>query len=226
MVSIFADKTTIILRKMLKNPKRAWVIQDFVKTKDAKFGVGQGRVAQILNEMDRLGYIERVKRGAKSQSLLTNTYKLIGDWLKAYKFEYNEVYSFYSHQKDIQKRIKEFLETKDIDYAFTLHTAANLSTSFVKTEEVHLYLNAVDIKKNISDIRQNLGLKQLVQGGNIHFVKPYYKHSVFFNVQKIKGYKTVSNLQLYLDLYHFQPRGQEHAEYLKEFLEGKGKNLD
>jgi hypothetical protein len=33
-------------------------------------------------------------------------------------------------------------------------------------------------------------------------------------------------LQLYLDLYNFQPRGREHAEYLKKLLEERGKSLD
>jgi predicted NodU family carbamoyl transferase len=43
--------------------------------------------------------------------------------------------------------------------------------------------------------------------------------------QTIKGYKVVSNLQLYLDLYNFKPRGREHAEYLKKAFEEKGKSL-
>jgi hypothetical protein len=48
---------------------------------------------------------------------------------------------------------------------------------------------------------------------------------VFFNQQTINGFKVVSNLQLYLDLYNFQPRGQEQAEQLKTILEEKEKNF-
>ena len=76
------------------------------------------------------------------------------------------------------------------------------------------------------EIRQRLELKELVKGGNIHVIRPYYKNGVFFNTQKIKKYRVVSNLQLYLDLYHFQPRGREHAEYLKKSLKEKGIYLD
>jgi len=65
-----------------------------------------------------------------------------------------------------------------------------------------------------------------VRGGNFHIIRPYYKNSVFFSRQKIKGFAVVSNLQLYLDLYHFHPRGREHAEYLKKLLEENGKSLD
>lgn len=228
MISIFADKTTIVLRKMLKNPKNQWVIQDFIKAKDKVFGIGQGRVQKVLNEMDRLGYIEREKRGAKSKTILTNPERLIEDWVKVYKFECNEIYSYYSPDRNILKKIKEFFNNSNSKdkYALTLHTAANLYTSFVKSEDIYFYFNTNDIKKDILNLRQNLNLKQLVQGGNIHIIKPYYKHSVFFNMQNIKGYRIVSNLQLYLDLYNFHPRGREHAEYFKRLLEDKGKRFD
>jgi len=40
--------------------------------------------------------------------------------------------------------------------------------------------------------------------------------------QKRHGASIVSNLQLYLDLYNYKPRGAEHAEFLKRQLEQKG----
>lgn len=226
MISIFTDKTTVILRKMLKNPRNCWVIQDFVKANDKAFGIGQGRIQNVLNEMQRLGYIEREKRGVKSKAVLTQSERLIEDWLKAYKFEYNHLYSFYAPDKNILKAVKGYFRKKQVKYALTLHAAANLYTSFVRTEDIYFYLKSDNIKKEILDLRQALDLKQLVQGGNIHIIKPYYKNSVFFNVQDVKGYKVVSNLQLYLDLYNFQPRGREHAEYLKRILKERGKSLD
>lgn len=114
---------------------------------------------------------------------------------------------------------------KDKPYALTLHTGANLVTSFVITDHIYLYFNPEFWEKAILDLRQRLDLKELVRGGNIHIIRPHYKKSVFYNVQTIKGYKVVSYLQLYLDLYNFQPRGQEHAEQLKNILEEKGKDF-
>ena len=108
----------------------------------------------------------------------------------------------------------------------TLHTGANLITSFVRTEDVFIYINLKNWKKDILDIRQKLDLKELVRGGNIYLIHPFYKNSLFFNTQKIKNYNVVSNLQLYLDLYNFQPRGREQAEYLRNLLEEKGRNFE
>jgi hypothetical protein len=173
--------------------------------------------------MAKKGYIERVKRGPDSYALLTNRDELISDWVAEYRFELNEVDTYYSPDKNILLKLKDYL--KDKQYVLTLHSGANLITSFVVTDQVYFYFEPENWEKDILDLRQQLDLKELVRGGNIHIIRPYYKKSVFYNAQEIKGHKIVSNLQLYLDLYNFKPRGKEHAEYLKQTLKEKGKDL-
>ena len=220
MKNIFADKASLVLRKMLQNPERKWVVRDFTGYEGISLGMSQ----EVLKAMEKKGYIERVKKGPNSYTILTNQEKLISDWLKEYSFDQNVMDTYYSANKNILNKFRKVL--KENQYALTLHTGANLITSFVRTEEVFIYLNLQDWKKDILDIRQKLDLKELVRGGNIHLIHPFYKNSVFFNTQKIKGYTVVSNLQLYLDLYHFQPRGREQAEYLNNLLEEKGRKLE
>ena len=220
MKNVFSDKATLVARKMLKDPKREWVVRDFT----GSCGVSLGMAQNVLEAMAKKGYVERVKKGPDSYTILTNKDMLITDWLKEYQFELNTIDSYYSPDKEILNKIKDFL--KEEQYALTLHTGANLITSFVKTEEVFIYLTLTNWDKDILDLRQKLELKELVRGGNFHIIRPYYKTSVFFNRQKIKGFSVASNLQLYLDLYNFQPRGREHAEYLKKLLEEKGRRLD
>ena len=220
MKNIFSDKATIIPRKMLQHPQREWVVRDFT----GPDGISLGMAQSVLEAMAKKGYVERIKRGPDSHTVLTNKDMLITDWLKEYEFELNTVDSYYSTDKKILEKTKGLLRGKR--YALTLHTGANLTTSFVKTDEIYLYLQLVDWNKEMLDLRQKLDLKELVRGGNFHIIRPHYKNSVFFNRQKIKGFAVVSNLQLYLDLYHFQPRGREHVEYLKKLLEEKGKSLD
>lgn len=220
MKNIFADKATLVLRKMINVPDKKWVVRDFVGSN----GVSLGMAQEVLEVMAKKGYVERIKKGPESYTILTNRNRLIEDWLKKYEFELNEIETYYSPEKDILKKIKiDLVENK---FALALHTGANLITNFVRTDHIYFYLNTPSWDEDILEIRQRLGLKELVKGGNIHIVNPYYKNSVFFNIQKMKGYRVVSNLQLYLDLYHFQPRGREHAEYLKETLENKGILLD
>jgi hypothetical protein len=220
MKNIFADKASLVLRKMLKDPEKRWVVRDFT----GPGGVSLGMSQEVLKAMEKKGYIERVKKGPNSYAILTNKEKLISDWSKEYSFDQNLIDTYYSANENILKKFKRVL--KENQYALTLHTGANLITSFVKTEDIFIYMNSKDWEKDILDIRQKLDLKELVRGGNIHLIYPFYKNSVFFNVQKIKGFTVVSNLQLYLDLYNFQPRGREQAKHLKSLLEEKGRNLE
>lgn len=217
--NIFADKASIILRKMLSDPEKKWVTRDFTGDDGVSLGMAQG----ALEAMEKKGYIERVKRGPDSYALLTNKDNLISDWVTEYQFELNKVDTYYSPDKNILSKLKDYLQDKP--YALTLHSGANLMTSFVATDQVYLYFYPEDWKKDILELRQQLDLKELVRGGNVHIIRPYYKISAFYGSQTIKGYKVVSNLQLYLDLYNFKPRGREHAQHLKEYLQEKGKNL-
>jgi hypothetical protein len=217
--NIFADKATFILRKMLQDPDKKWVVRDFTRTGEVSLGLAQ----EVLETMDIEGYVERVKKGPESYTVLTEAGRLLDSWLQAYNFEMNEVETYYTHEKDVLKRLKSIL--MEDQYALTLHTGANILTSFVKDDNVYLYLNTPSWDKDVLEIRQRLDLKELVRGGNMHFIRPRYKGSVFFNARTVKGYRVVAPLQLFLDLYHFQPRGQEHAEYLKTHLEDKGKDL-
>ena len=219
MKNIFADKASLIPRKMLFNQQNKWVTRDFTGDNGVSIGMAQG----VLETMAKKGYIERVKRGPSSYALLTNADELIGGWVTEYRFELNEVDTYYSPDKNILPKLKDYLKNKQ--YALTLHSGANLITSFVVTDQVYLYFKPEDYGKDILELRQRLDLKELVRGGNIHVIRPHYKKSVFYGAQTLKGYKVVSNLQLYLDLYNYKPRGREHADYLKKVLEEKGRGL-
>jgi len=206
MKNVFADKASLV--------------RDFTGPEGVSLGMSQ----EVLKTMEEKGYIERVRKGPDSYTILTNKEKLISDWLEEYSFDKNVIETYYSANKNILNKFKKVL--KENQYALTSHTGANLLTSFVRTEEIFIYMNLKEWEKEILDIRQKLELKELVRGGNIHLIHPFYKNSVFFNTQKIKGYTVVSNLQLHLDLYNFQPRGREQAEHLKNILEEKGRNLE
>jgi hypothetical protein len=221
--NIFADKVTLILRQMIKQPDKKWVVRDFVGSQPISLGMA----SEVLLALEKAGYVEREKKGAFSYTILTNKNKLIQDWTKFYDFRLNTVKLFYNPELKLNA-VKDFFKQRNIEdrNALTLHTGANFTTSYVKTENIYLYIDKSIQDTVFLDFIQQLNLKQLVHGGNIYLVTPYYKTSVFHGSRKIRGFTIVSNLQLYLDLYHFQPRGAEHAEFLKEQLEQKGLALD
>lgn len=219
MKNIYSDKASLILRKILAEPEKRWVARDFI----GPAGVSLGLAQSVLDSLSLKGFIDRKKNGPKSYSILTEPEALIQDWLKNYRFDRNETKTYYFPGDNILKAVRSALEKEG--YALTLHSGANLLTSFINTDQVHLYINLSRQEDAFLRIQQKLGLKELIRGGNLHFIRPYYKSSVFYKAQTIRGFQVVSPLQLYLDLYHFQPRGREHAEYLKKQLTEQGRGL-
>ena len=141
--NIFADKSTLILRKMLREPDRKWVVRDF----NGPEGVSLRLAQQVLEVLAQKGYVERVKKGPDSYTMLTYPDSLIKEWADFYKFGLNSVSTYYTHDKDVFKKMKTVL--KNHSYALTLHSGANLLTSYVKTDHVYVYLKTAKWDKDI-----------------------------------------------------------------------------
>jgi len=223
MKPIFNDKASLVLRQMLRYPDQEWVVRDFEKEP----GVGRGWAAKVLAILREKGYLEGAASGRTAFAFFRHGHELIQEWANDYDFALNKTHVYYTPDTGLLPKIKQFFSrfSKKEAYVLTLHTGANLITNFVRTSNVYLYLNPADFKKVSLELRQAFDLKELKKGGNVYIIEPYYKKSVFFGLQKIKGYSVASNLQLYLDLYHFPERGREHAEYLERLLKEKGESL-
>ncbi len=64
--NIFTDKASLVLKKMLKDPERRWVVRDF----SSPGGVSLGMSQEILKATEKKGYIERVKKGPNGYTIL------------------------------------------------------------------------------------------------------------------------------------------------------------
>ncbi len=223
MKTIFSDKATIVMRAMLSQPDKKWVVRDF----EDGFGVGRARAAAVLSILHKKGFVGGIRSGRLAHSVLLNKKSLLDEWLKFYSFELNKAHLYYSSYEDILPRLKDYFEAKKLPtgYALTLHAGANLITNYVNTSAAHCYLRSENFNEVSLDLRQALDLKELKKGGNFSLIRPYYKNGVFFKNQKIKSYSVVSDLQLYLDLYNFQQRGRDHAQYLLKILKEEGKSF-
>ncbi len=214
--ALFKDKTTIILRELLAQPEHKWVVRELVE----RCQVSLGLVARTLTFLDQLGIIEKNSRGRGGYSKLIKTDELMALWVRNYDISLAKFESFYSPDSKIIEKIIKFLRGKKSgdSYALTLHTGANLITNYVLTDNLYIYLNEESFKKYIQEMCDRMIIKKVITGGNLHFIMPYYKKSVFHRCRMIGKYRVVSNLQLYLDLYNFVPRGKQQAVYLKNML--------
>ena len=213
---LFADKSTLILRALLQEHNKQWRTRELAE----QCGISQGLVSRTVVYLEKLGYAQ-TQKGRNGYIRLVNVADLLKDWVSIYDFSLNSIVSLYSPDENILPKLKAFLLKQGGEncYALTLHTGANLMTNYVRDPNLYVYLLGIQLQPIAKELQIQLGFKKLVHGGNVHLIQPYYKNSIPFDLQKVRGFKVVSNLQLYLDLYHFAPRGIEHAEHLKKVLE-------
>ncbi len=136
--------------------------------------------------------------------------------MRDYNYRKNKEIKYFSLVESPQEIIAKLHELKipeNIKYALSLHAGANLISPFAVYNSVHIYVQNQEVADYFIE---NLKLKEVEQGANIEFLSPYYKHSVFWDMQRAKDLWVVSDIQLYLDLYHYPIRGIEQAEHLYE----------
>lgn len=220
--NIFSDRSSLVLRALLREPEKKWTLPDLTKE-----GVSLGLASDVLSKAEVQGYIERAAKGPESYSRLIRKDDLLKDWLNAYSFEQNDQAYYLSTDKDFLKNCTQYLSQKKKAFALTLYSASRLISPYVKDDRHFIYLDLgrEEVAAFLKQIETQLNLYKLVQGGNVCFVSPYYRSSVFKASKKIKRYPVVSNLQLYLDLMTFPPTGSEEAQHLILHFKKKGQSF-
>jgi len=220
--NIFSDRSSLVLRALLREPEKKWTLPDL-----AKEGVSQGLASDVLSKAEAQGYVERAIKGPDSYTRLIRKDDLLKDWLNAYSFERNDQVYYLSTDKDFLKNCAQYLSQKKKTFALTLYSASRLISPYVKDDRHFIYLDLgrEEFPAFLKQLETQLNLYKLVQGGNTCFALPFYRSSVFKERQKIKAYPVVSNLQLYLDLMTFPPTGTEETQHLISHFKKKGQSF-
>jgi len=203
--SLFTPKSTRVLRILLCNPKRDWYVKKLAE--EANISLGQAsNIKQKLLEQ------EFVKIDQNKTFHLLNPEILIEKWAQNYTFRLNKVTSYYSFDevRDIEHKLAEYCESKNIQYAFTLSSGASLVAPSLRYTRVFAYTTG-----SVENIADKLGWKKVTSGPNISLLEPY-DEGILYGVQEVNNCKVVSDVQLYLDLKSYKERGEEAAKFLLE----------
>lgn len=212
--SLFADKTTRILRILLAYPQRQWHTRSLAHAAHVSVGL----VSRTIGTLKQMGIVDTGGRGRGGFILLRDADAVLDQWTRHYDFAHNTVSSFFiAAPKDIRNFFSA-LHQRAICYALTLHSGANLVTNYFVTNQHHVYIHSDDIEQLMIQLSGSIPIQRLARGGNLHVITPYYKNSVFDRMQRIHMHPVVSNVQLYVDLFHFFPRGHDHALHLRQML--------
>lgn len=212
ITEIFSARATRIIRVLLENSnKERWLISDLAK----EANVSLGYTSDILSALSAQGYIEKKKRKGIQ---LKEKASLLDKWASVYSFSQNNIFSFYTLEKDftaIFKKIAGISETLNLKSALTLHSAASLAAPYVaRFSDIYLYVGG-----DIALWKKELGLRDVERGANFYLISPY-DEGVFYGLRKVKGIPVIGNIQLYLDLFKYPARGKEQAEYARQKLIG------
>jgi hypothetical protein len=204
----FSDKASLILRAALSDPQKVWGVRELAQS----IGLDPGFVSRMAQELEKRNYVSRID----SKLRLREAKSLLEDWVREYDYKRNQEARYFCLSKGPEELIEKVAAAQipdDITYALGLHAGANLIAPYSVYNEVHIYVQNEEV---INWFVDKIELRQAGEGANLIFLLPYYKNSVFYGKQRIKGVWVVSHLQLYLDLANYPIRGLEQAEHLYE----------
>lgn len=206
----FSDKASLFLRQMFIKPDRKWGIRELAEAS----GLSPGYVSKLSKYLEELNYI-RVNYPQKEINL-RNPKDILDDWVRAYDYRKNSEFKYFHQAKspgEILDKLRHIKIPEKVEYALSSQAGANLVSPYAIYHEVHIYAAEKDA---VDFFVKKLDLREAERGANLIFLLPYYRHSVFYDKQKVKDLWVVSDIQLYLDLYKYPVRGLEQAEHLYE----------
>jgi hypothetical protein len=202
--SIFSPKSGRIIRVMLSNPGRSWRVQELAREAKVSLGLASRLKERLLD----LEYASEKENGLT----LSRPGELLEQWANNYSFRKNKVYDYFNLDeiKELERNFSQYCAGRGIPYALTLFSGAALVAPYMRYTRGFAYVG-----KNIGEVADSLGLKQVSSGPNFSILEPY-DEGVFYGSREIDSMRVVSDVQLYLDLVGFKGRGQESAEFLFE----------
>lgn len=207
--SLFAPVSTRFLRALLVEPERRWKLKDLAEATHMSLGQAHKVKQELLSQ-------ELIETDRKRRLFLKDPSGLLNAWREAYKYENSEVLSLFSLDKipTIEEKVKQYCDAKKAGYALTLFSGASKLAPFVRYSVAAFYFIG-----DREELKREINLKSVDSGANVLLLSPY-DEGVFYGLQEVQGYKIVSTIQLYLDLYSYSGRGHEQAEFLREKLIG------
>jgi hypothetical protein len=209
----FADRNSLVARTLLLHPGRQWGIRELA----SESSVSLGTASQVVKALTAMGAVRFQQSGRSARVWIDDAAHLLRRWVVAYSWERNVFAAFHAPVGDTARFVRRIPTLLgDMRWALTLHAGAAQVAPHATWDRVHVYLD-VDNPTDLVTTGERLGWDAAADG-RVVLMKPYYRHSVWHNLQMQHGLPVVSTLQLALDLWHYPLRGREQSEHLLKML--------
>lgn len=219
---VFSDKASLVLRALLEAPGRPAGIREIAE----RVAVSPGWVSQIVSRLDEMGYARSASDGVR----VHNAEDLLRDWVSVYSHEKNESAEFYLSFRSLEEGLEALRQRIEAapdlpPHALSLQAGAALVKPHAVVPQIHLYVfgdqpGQRPSREDLERFAGPLGLLGVAERGNVHVMAPYYAHGARYGIRELHRHPVVSDIQLFLDLYHYPVRGREQAEHLLEHVLG------
>jgi len=202
--SLFATKSSRVVRLLLEDPGRVWRIQEIAEDADVSIGLAYKVKARLLDR-------EMVVQD-QNGVMLKDPELLLREWTIKYSYRESDSFSCYGDGSvsELEAELDRYCKRNTIDYAFSLFSGAERVAPFSRYVRGFAY-----VKMDPAAVAQDLGWKPVESGANFTLLAPF-DESCMWNTQLVDGERVVSDLQLYLDLVSYKGRGEEAASFLFE----------
>lgn len=203
--SLFAPRATRVVRVLLVDPPHAWRLEELAKAAE----VSLGHAHNVVKRLEELAWIVRAEH---QRIQLAKPADLLEAWCEGYSYRHNAVATYFSPERITRRLMAEIARLAVADqrrYAFTLHSGAGLVAPNIRFPVIHCYLEGAP-----DPLARALGLRPGEGEGNVHLLTPY-DQGVFYSRLEKSGLSVVCLPQLYADLFRYERRGREQAEYLR-----------
>lgn len=220
----FGDHNSRVVRVLLESrlserrhrsdAPRPWGVRELA----AVAGVDRTTTSKILRRLAAWKLLELDRRGRSVEARVTNPLQLIDRWSASYDWTANASVAVHAPMGDPHRflaRLPELLGgANERRWALTLQAGASLLAPHATWERLHLYFDAEhprDLADFAAAMRWRVG-----KDGNVVLMRPFYRTSVWDDVQLVRKLPVVGALQLIIDLWQYPLRGREQAEHLLE----------
>ena len=201
--SLFAQRSARILRVILINPEKRWLVRDLAREANVSIGL----VSKVKQKL-----IEFELADDSRDMFVTKPGQLLDEWARAYRYEDNPIERYYSQAgpRELESRLASAAGSRGFKYALTMFSGAARIAPAVRYNFASFYYLG-----RPEELVKELEIKPVPTGANVWVFKPA-DEGVYYGLQKREGMAIVSNVQLYLDLINFKGRGEEQAAAIRE----------
>jgi Transcriptional regulator, AbiEi antitoxin, Type IV TA system len=202
--SLYAPRTTRVLRVLLRDPKKPWRLQPLAQ----EAGVSLGQAYNVKKLLADREWIRSEEGGLR----LADPRALLQEWSQHYTYRKNAGRDFYSLDTppEVERKLAAACRDAAVPYAFTGFSAAARLAPMVRYQRVMAYISG-----DPTPVVTALSLKEVPSGANVTLLSPH-DDGVFYGTAEVGGLQMVAPVQVYLDLVGYRGRGEEAAAFVLE----------